>query len=192
MIRRSVPLVLVLLLAFGIVAWSHYTRPKIAFIRSPEMLQSYAGLKASQNAIQEKNQVWQANMDTLEQQYQESVQSYLGVKATLTQAQQQERESTLSYQRGNLEKYAQTLQEKSKEEESRLTEGVLNQVNSLVQEYGKKHGYSLILGTTSEGSLLYAEEGIDITKEMIKRLNDHYKAQSPSLRSEPQPLDTTN
>ena len=41
---------------------------------------------------------------------------------------------------------------------------------------GKKKGYDYIYGTGDAATVLYAKEGYDITKEVLKELNDTYKA----------------
>jgi outer membrane protein len=44
------------------------------------------------------------------------------------------------------------------------------------QKAGKEKGYAYIYGTGDAASILYAEDKFDITKEIIKALNDKYKA----------------
>ena len=44
--------------------------------------------------------------------------------------------------------------------------------------YGKEKGYSYIYGTGDAATVLYAEDKYDITKEVVKALNDKYKATS--------------
>ena len=56
-----------------------------------------------------------------------------------------------------------------------MMEGVLNQVNSFVQDYGRKKGYDVIFGTTLSGNILYGKEVIDITNEVVEGLNQTYK-----------------
>jgi outer membrane protein len=62
-----------------------------------------------------------------------------------------------------------------------MTEGVLNQVNSFIEEYSKNKGYDLVIGTTTSGNLLYAREYMDITDEVLKALNENYHVPTPGL-----------
>jgi outer membrane protein len=48
---------------------------------------------------------------------------------------------------------------------------------------GKKKGYSYIYGTGDAASVLYAEDKYDITKDIIKALNDKYKAAARRKKS---------
>jgi len=52
---------------------------------------------------------------------------------------------------------------------------LVKKVKSFVKEYGKDNGYTYILGANEAGSVLYGEEKKDITKEVLKVLNESYK-----------------
>ena len=47
-------------------------------------------------------------------------------------------------------------------------------MNDYIKEYGKKHGYTFIIGATGAGNLVYANEARNITKEILKGLNEEY------------------
>lgn len=84
-------------------------------------------------------------------------------------AELQKREQQLSYAQQAL---AQQLQQESGTEMDTLVTGV----KKLIKAYGKEKGYSYIYGTGDAASILYAEEKYDITKDIVKALNDKYKA----------------
>ena len=44
-----------------------------------------------------------------------------------------------------------------------------------IREYGKKKGYSLIIGANDSGNLLYGSESKDITNDVLEYLNQQYK-----------------
>ena len=46
----------------------------------------------------------------------------------------------------------------------------------IIKEYGKEKGYDYIYGTGDAQTILYAKDNYDITKEVIKLVNDKYKA----------------
>jgi outer membrane protein len=85
-------------------------------------------------------------------------------------AELQKREQQLGYAQQAL---SQQLQQESGVEMDSLVSGV----KKFIKEYGKKNGYSYIYGTGDAATVLYAEEKYDITKDIIKALNDKYKAE---------------
>jgi outer membrane protein len=54
---------------------------------------------------------------------------------------------------------------------------VLNQVNSYVKEYAKKHNYDIVYGTTMDGNILYGKEQYDITDDVLEYLNKQYRGE---------------
>lgn len=88
-------------------------------------------------------------------------------------AELQKREQELGYAQQAL---AQQLQQASGAEMDSLVSGV----KKFIKTYGKEKGYSYIYGTGDAASVLYAEDKFDITKEVIKALNDKYKSAAKS------------
>ncbi|PRZ26232.1 OmpH family outer membrane protein [Flavobacterium granuli] len=84
-------------------------------------------------------------------------------------AELQKREQQLSYAQQAL---AQQLQQESSVEMDSLVSGV----KKFIKAYGKEKGYAYIYGTGDAATVLYAEDKYDITKEIIKGLNDKYKS----------------
>ncbi|HEX9150993.1 MAG TPA: OmpH family outer membrane protein [Flavobacterium sp.] len=87
-------------------------------------------------------------------------------------AELQKREQQLGYAQQAL---SQQLQQESGKEMDSLVSGV----KKFIKAYGKEKGYSYIFGTGDAASILYAEDKYDITKEIIKELNEKYKSAAP-------------
>lgn len=98
-------------------------------------------------------------------------------------AELQKREQQLSYAQQSL---AQQLQQESGAEMDTLVSGV----KKFIKAYGKEKGYAYIYGTGDAASVLYAEEKYDITKEIIKALNDKYKSSAKTEDKEEEKEET--
>lgn len=82
----------------------------------------------------------------------------------------QEREQRLAYTQQAM---MQQLQEESGKEMDSLVTGV----KKFIKEHGKSKGYDYILSTADGAStVLYSKDGQDITDEVVKLLNEKYKA----------------
>jgi len=90
----------------------------------------------------------------------------------------QKREQQLSYAQQAM---LQQLQQESGVE----MDSLVKNVKKFIKGYGKEKGYAYIYGTGEAVSILYAEDKYDITKEIVKLLNDKYK-------SEPKVADKTD
>lgn len=148
---------------------------KIAYVRSQDLIYAYTGMQEMQLKFQDQSQQWENNLDTLKMEYQKSLSNYQQHMEQLNASERKTREEILYAQKNNLIQYSETIKNKSQEEEQKMLEGVLNQVNNFVEKYAINHNYDLILGTTLSGSILYGEETIDITQDIIKEININYE-----------------
>ena len=57
-----------------------------------------------------------------------------------------------------------------------LKDSLISEVKKFIKDYGKKKGYDYIYGTGDAATILYAKDGYDITKDVLKELNDKYNA----------------
>lgn len=151
---------------------------KIAFIRSADLIYKYHGMIEAQNAYRQKMEGMNANMDTLQKDFQLAVSNYNTTAAGLSQQEREVQKELLGTQRNNLLQFKNAMDARAKEEDEKITQAVLNQVNGFVEEYGKKQGYDIILGTTLSGNLLYGREAIDITEEVLQALNENYSGKN--------------
>ena len=86
-------------------------------------------------------------------------------------AELQKREQELSYAQ-------QALVRQLQEESGTEMDTLVKNVKKFIKEYGKEKGYDYIYGTGDAVSILYAQDKYDITKEIVKLLNDKYKSGS--------------
>jgi outer membrane protein len=156
-------------------AFLHFRSPRIAYVRSGVILDTYAGMREARNAYQSKMEGWQGQLDTLRQAWQVSLTHYEQERGGLAAAGRLAREQELQNKQYQFEKQQAVLSEKARLEEEKLLKGTLDQINRYVEKYGREHGYTVVLGTTQSGNLLYASEAVDITEQVIEGLNQSYK-----------------
>lgn len=73
------------------------------------------------------------------------------------------------------QQYVQHFRIEQEQTTEQYTADIWKRINQHVAEYGKENGYDFILGASGDGSLMYAEEGNNITEEVIAYLNERYK-----------------
>ena len=75
----------------------------------------------------------------------------------------------------DLQDEARAFQRQIKREQNNLTEPILEILQEVIEDYGQKHDYSLIIDTQNSG-LLFAKESMDITDKIIVDLNKAWRA----------------
>lgn len=153
---------------------------KTAYIDTSELMKEYTEAKDIEAKYkaqsEEKGRQLEAEINRFKQDaanFQAQAQANGQEWAQKRGAELQKREQQLGYAQQAL---AQQLQQASGTEMDSLVTGV----KKFIKEYGKKNGYAYIYGTGDAATILYAEDKYDITKDIIKALNDKYKASSKS------------
>ncbi|MFV8328158.1 OmpH family outer membrane protein [Flavobacterium sp. ZS1P14] len=152
---------------------------KTAYVDTSVLMKEYTeakDLEAKYKAkSEEKGRQLEAEINRFKQEaagFQAQAQANGQAWAQQKGAELQKREQQLGYAQQAL---SQQLQQESGKEMDSLVSGV----KKFIKAYGKEKGYSYIFGTGDAASILYAEDKYDITKEIIKELNDKYKSAAP-------------
>jgi outer membrane protein len=161
---------------------------KIGYVRTTELVYGFSGMNDAHNVYEKKRQGLQGALDSLNADYQRSLSAYTVERPKLSEPERGEREEFLRKQQENLEQQRANADAEVRDADQRMTQGVLNQINSMAQQYGREHGFDLILATTQSGSILYGDEAIDLTKELLVVLNKQY---NPSAVQHDSASDTT-
>lgn len=149
---------------------------KTAYVDTSELMKEYTEAKDLEakykTKSEEKGKQLEAEINRFKQEaanFQAQAQANGQAWAQQKGAELQKKEQQLSYAQQTL---SQELQAESGKEMDSLVSGV----KKFIKAYGKEKGYAYIYGTGDAASILYAEDKFDITKEIIKALNDKYKA----------------
>ncbi|QKG59091.1 OmpH family outer membrane protein (plasmid) [Hymenobacter sp. BRD128] len=137
----------------------------VTYINPNKLLQGYHGAIAQRELFKIKSQDWQRRADSLNTELQNLNKAL--VTARVAKEQQ-------------LIHYRDAIQQQAQQENQRLTQAVLAEINAYLKQYGKEKGYTFILGATESGNIVYAAEGTDITEDVLKGLNAQYDRQHPT------------
>ena len=93
----------------------------------------------------------------------------------VTRERAEQAQADLMVKRQNLQKLDQELMETTQREQIELNQKLFTEITNFLKEYNKTKGYQLILSTTVGGNVFYAEDGFDITKDVVNQLNQQYR-----------------
>lgn len=72
----------------------------------------------------------------------------------------------------SLQEFDQEAKADLTKERDNMVKDILKEMSDVIKEYGEKNGYSIIV---NDRVLLYGDQGMDLTNEIVKILNDKYK-----------------
>lgn len=98
-------------------------------------------------------------------------------RQSMVLSQEAKQDKELEYRRvvRDFQDQFQAFQMKMKAEEDRLSEPILELLLNVIQEYGKKNAFSMIIDGASAG-LLYADDAVIITENIKQELNKAWSA----------------
>lgn len=147
---------------------------KVVYVDSSKLLNNYKGMQAARAAYQTKAGAWKSNIDTLASEVQQLIFKYEKESASLTIKERQLSQELIRNKQKQLADYQQAMNTQAQQEDARMTGDIVVQVNSYLKKYGESKGYTVILAATAYGNLAYADEGLDITDEVLEGLNKEY------------------
>jgi outer membrane protein len=174
---RKLPLVLSILALVGVIvigAVVFTTSIKMVYVDSTKLISEYKGMQDARKNYQQKASVWKANVDTLALEVQQQIMSYEKDHSRLSAKEQKLTEELLRTKQKQLMDFQQAMNAQAQQEDQKMTGEVVRQINSYIKKYGQSHGYNIVMAATQYGNIAYADEGLDITEEVLDGLNKEY------------------
>jgi len=152
------------------------TSGQIVYVNSDSLLANYAYFKDMQTKLQEKAKKTQAELQAKGNAFQREVADYQKNAATMTADQRKNTEERLARKQEELGKFNQNANQSFANDEAQEQEKLYNKVSDFLKAHAKEKGYKFVL-TYSKGNpgVLFADESLEITQEVVKGLNDAYK-----------------
>ena len=168
-------IVILLVLAVGYLFYTQNSQNEdVVYIDVNVLMADYEGMKDAKKEFEEKSKVWQANVDSLIADFQNELKVYEKERSKMTKKENELKQELLRNKQQQVGNYQQAIARQSEEEDAKLSGAVVNEVNAYIKTYGEAHHYKIIIGANSSGNVLYAQDGVDITQDVLTGLNAEY------------------
>ncbi|KQR70618.1 OmpH family outer membrane protein [Pedobacter sp. Leaf176] len=148
---------------------------KIVFVNSDSLLTKYDYYKDLKVKFEGKSKSAQADMQAKTQAFQREVAQYQQTAGSLAADVRKATEERLGRKQQELQTYQQNAGGALQNEQAAENEKLYDKVAGYLKGYAKEKGYKMVL-TYSKGNsaILFADESLDVTSEVIKGLNADY------------------
>lgn len=149
---------------------------KIVYVNSDSLLTKYQYFKDLKAKMEGKASAAEKDMAAKGQAFQREVAQYQQQQNTLPADQRAATEERLGRKQRELQAYQQNASSALQNEQNSENAKLYDKVADYLKEYSKKKGYKMVL-TYSKGAsaILFADESLDVTSEVIVGLNEAYK-----------------
>ncbi|MEZ4801556.1 MAG: OmpH family outer membrane protein [Gelidibacter sp.] len=164
------------LLVFGMMLMASCQKEmKTGFIDNSELIKEYQKRKDIEAAFKVKIEKFDKKVDSIGKAFQMEAQAFQAKASSMAQKDAQQQYQVLGQKQQMLQQQFQAEEQNIQKESQTEIDTLIKEVRTFVKDYGKKNGYTYILGSNDAGSVLYGEESKDLTKEILDALNKAYK-----------------
>lgn len=154
-----------LLLLLPVVATA---QQKIATVNSQELITAMPEMKAAQERLQELDQKYTAEMQTMNDEYQKKLELYMKDKDGLSEALLKSREQELTDLQNRIQRSYQAMQQDMEKQQATLMAPIQQKLIDAIKKVGDAGGYTYVMEATM---MLYAApSAVDLTAEVKKQL----------------------
>jgi outer membrane protein len=147
----------------------------IVFVNSDTLLNKYDYFKDMSKRLETKATSAKNDLGGRQQSFQREVADYQKNATTMPADQRQTTEQRLQREQQDLQGYQQNAAAQFQNEQSTENTKLYDKVADFVKGYAKEKGYKLVLTySKANPTVLYGDQTLDVTADVIKRLNDAY------------------
>lgn len=144
---------------------------KTAYVDTTRLIQEYSEMKEVEADFTQRSEMLKKELDSVAKGFQQEVMEYQENSATMSQAERQATEQELMQKQQMLQQQQQMRSGQLRQESDKVIDSLITNVKDFVKVYGEENGYTYIFGSNESANIMYAEEGLDITEDVLKELN---------------------
>lgn len=147
---------------------------ELVYVDVNKLIIGYEKTKIAKAEFDKKATLMKSNVDSLVSNWQTELKNYEKERTAFSPKELKLKQELLGNKQQQINGYQEAIQKKIQEEDKKVTQTVINDINDYIKEYGKSHSYKIIFGASGGGNIMYADESTDLTEEILKGLNAEY------------------
>lgn len=158
---------------------------KIVFVQIDSIMSGYGLAQDLQASWEAKSTKAQNELSAKERSLQRELREYQEKlqKGLVTSFQAQEIEAGLQKKQQDLLAYRDRMMQELSEENNVMMNRISEAIMAYVRKYNAEKKFSMILSTPGANTVMTADPALNITDELLKGLNDEYRAQLDTMQN---------
>lgn len=149
---------------------------KTAYIDTSKLMEESIEAKDIEAKYKDKAKVMGNQLEAEVSRFKSEAASFKDNAQKNGQAWAQQKGSELQQTEQRLNYAQQAMLQQLQQESGTEMDSLVKSYRKVIKTYGKEKGFDYIYGTGETASVLYAKDNYDISKEIIKMVNDKYKS----------------
>ena len=171
--------VILLALAISIISCNKTSETKefkTAYIDTSKLMEESTEAKDIEAKYKDKSKVMGSQLEAEVARFKQEAVSFKQNAMANGQAWAQQKGAELQQREQELSYAQQGMLRQLQEESGTEMDTLVKTYKKIIKDFGKEKGYDYIYGTGDAQSILYAKDSYDLTKDVIKIVNDKYKS----------------
>lgn len=144
--------------------------PKLGYVDLQKALNEIEEGKKIKAQLEKDFKTKQAQLDKKQQEVVKLKEQFEAQAAMLSEDARRQKGAEFQQKMYELQQLYVSLQGELANKEGEATKKIFEKMRKIIEGIGKEQGYTMIFERT-ESSVLYAKDGMDLTKELVKRYN---------------------
>ncbi len=141
------------------------------YVNGDTLLENYVFFKKAKKDFEIKQTQTENEIKNRQSALEREFMQYQQTGASMTAEQRAKVEEGLMKKEQSLREYSENAALKFQEEQTKFNEKLFDKVADFLREYCKDKNYKIVLNYTKGSTMLYVDESLDITKEVLEGLN---------------------
>lgn len=144
---------------------------KIGYINSQEILDQDPGAIQAQEQFNQEMASFRTEVQNMAQELDRMIQQYEQQQLTLSPQAKEQREQAILAKRQEYDQRVQQLDQQAGQRQQELVQPVMDRITQVIEEIRGEGSYALIFDVAA-GSIIAADESLDLTAEVLRRLQN--------------------
>ncbi|WP_238395814.1 OmpH family outer membrane protein [Pontibacter pudoricolor] len=160
----------------------------VVYVNADTLLANYDLFKDVRTRLQGKAQKAESDLKGKASAFEKEVGQYQQRAAGMSQEQRAVTEQRLARKQQELANLNQSESNRLMSEESEEQKKIYDKVETFLKDYSKEKGYKMVLSySRGNSAILYSDESLDITQDVLKGLNEAYAKEKTAPKEEAKP-----
>jgi outer membrane protein len=147
----------------------------IVYVNSDSLLSEYLFYKNEKDGFEKAQDKIQSELKSQSDRLQSEVETYQQQAVGMTDMERAQKEEQLAMKQQQLMQRKDELINKLDEDQAKSSEELYMRLNNYLKKYNEGKNYNYVLGYQKGGGILFANDSLNITGEVIEGLNKEYK-----------------
>jgi len=150
------------------------TNLRIAYFNSDTLMERYELYKLERTNLENDSKAAQSRMENEQRQFEKEVNEFQQRGQYLTITDKEAKEQRLGRKQQELQQLQQNLSNDLMKKEADVSQRVYGKIEEFLKGYSAKNKFTYVLAYQRGGGIWYADSTLDITQDVLKKLNEEY------------------